>query len=62
MDNKTQYNSNKFKSNKIKTTFIENNFKYLLIIIFLNLFLNSSEELEISLVINGKGKQKVISD
>ena len=62
MDNKTLYNSNKFKSNKIKTTFIENNFKYLLIIIFLNLFLNSSEELEISLVINGKGKQKVISD
>ena len=52
----------KFKSNRKNKYFIHNKFKNILIFIFLDLFFNSFEKTEITLVINGKGKQKVISD
>ena len=52
----------KYKSNKKNKSFIQIKFKNLLIFIFFNLFYISYEVTEITLVINGNGKQKVISD
>ena len=59
----------KIKRNKIRTKFyiealpsIVINFNYLLILLFLTLFFFSKELNEITLTINGIGKQKIISD
>ena len=52
----------KYKSNKKNKSFNQYKFKNLLIFIFFDLFFISYEVTEITLVINGNGTQKVISD